>query len=86
MDGSLCGHLMIHPLEVPLGAGKELTLTLYGTMRNLLGPHHHLEGELPAVGPDSFAPNEPISPANWADRYCMVTFGDLGRIQIDLRR
>jgi len=33
---------------------NELTLTLVNTLRNLLGPHHHRDGELTLVGPDSF--------------------------------
>lgn len=38
-----------------LRAGRnELTLTVVNSMRNLLGPHHHRDGELTSVGPESF--------------------------------
>jgi hypothetical protein len=102
VDGASCGYLMSHPLEVPIRAGREITITLYGTLRNLLGPHHHIEGELPAVGPDSFLPRfaaelsadgwlnrwlaGELHADNWSDRYCMVTFGDLGRVHVNLKR
>ena len=33
---------------------NELKLTLVNTLRNLLGPHHHRDGELTSVGEDSF--------------------------------
>ena len=35
---------------------KNLSIILYGTLRNLLGPHHHVDGELPAVSPEWFQP------------------------------
>lgn len=36
-------------------AGRnELALTLVNSLRNLLGPHHHRDGELTRVGPNSF--------------------------------
>jgi hypothetical protein len=103
IDGSPIGHLLSHPLRVDLSdaiakGGKELSITLYGTLRNLLGPHHHTMGEMPSVGPHSFHPPWPaeedraqwimqwsrgeISPSDWSERYCMVSFGSLGRIQL----
>ena len=97
VDGRELGTLWTHPLEIELDAqalqGEELQLTLYGTLRNLLGPHHNAEGELAQVGPDHFWPHFPgadaqtafvqwsegeISAPDWDDRYCMVTFGDVG--------
>ncbi len=65
-------------------------LTLVSGLRNLLGPHHHIDGELYNVGPVSFTgeyswcerpteatPDLPeMRTANfWADSYCFVTFG-----------
>ncbi|MGQ9515356.1 MAG: glycosyl hydrolase [Thermoproteota archaeon] len=38
--------------------------------RNLLGPHHHKEGELLSVGPGSFSDE-----VNWTDEYSFVKFG-----------
>ena len=80
--------------------GRELSITLYGTLRNLLGPHHHVDGELPAVSPRSFHPSYgesnngdraafvdrwgrgEIKPPDWRDRYCMITFGEVGRVTL----
>jgi hypothetical protein len=109
VGGAPAGYIYRHPLELevtePLRAAtgdhRELRITLYGTLRNLLGPHHHREGELAEVGPNSFSPDPALSengenrwifereaardlPA-WSDRYCMVSFGRLGRVEL-LRR
>ena len=66
-----------------LKAGEnEIEITLYGTCRNLLGPHHHIEGELISVGPASFSSNPPPSAGGrkktWTDDYSFVPFGLLG--------
>ncbi|PQV64219.1 hypothetical protein B1R32_10663 [Abditibacterium utsteinense] len=61
--GELVGTIWSHPLEIELPAaaleGGTLQITLYGTLRNLLGPHHHSAGELVMVGPDNFLPSSP---------------------------
>lgn len=49
-----------------------LTLTLVNSLRNLLGPHHHIGGELIAVGPVSFTgrggwPSLPEGDNDWYD-------------------
>ncbi len=60
------------------GANK-ITLQLFSGNRNLLGPHHHIDGELYAVGPASFSEMEGWEGASgrriWTDRYCFVKFG-----------
>lgn len=43
--------------------GNKIELRLYASNRNLLGPHHNLQGELYGVAPQSF-----IGRYNWADR------------------
>lgn len=53
-----------------------LELTLVNNLRNLLGPHHHVGGELYAVAPPAFY-NEPCiwngySGGYYTDRYCFV--------------
>lgn len=70
---------------------NKVEITLINSLRNLLGPHHHSEGELIAVGPASFTGN-PIWPntagednwyelrlkgksAVWRDDYCLIPFG-----------
>ena len=61
VDGQDVGHFLAHPLRVEwTGAGSQQTLNivLYSTLRNLLGPHHHIEGELIEVGPDHFCSHD----------------------------
>ena len=53
-----------------------LELTLVNNLRNLLGPHHHVGGELYAVAPPAFY-NEPCIRNGYlggyyTDRYCFV--------------
>lgn len=103
LDGETVGHFSLNPLEVELPAprlrpGASLELILYGTMRNLLGPHHHPEGELCQVGPDEFTALPPTKPdavndwihrhtqgqaiPGWVDRYSLVSFGRLGKVEL----
>jgi hypothetical protein len=70
--------------------GSRLELKLYSSNRNLLGPHHHIDGESYKVGPESFAgkwswteKETEAFPAieeervrnYWKDGYSFVTFG-----------
>ena len=104
VDGREIGAIWAHPLEIELDeaalSGAELTVTLYGSLRNLLGPHHHIEGELVQVGPSHFSPhyatkaepesaflqwtNGEIAPVDWNDRYCMVSLGATGAVTLEL--
>jgi hypothetical protein len=103
IDNRKLGFLVSHPFELDLKQaqrGQELTITLYGTLRNLLGPHHHLDGELPWVGPEHFGPtytekdnisaeierwmNGQSKPHSWLDRYCMVSFGKIGNVTLKM--
>ncbi len=43
-------------LDAPAAPSANLRITLYGTLRNLLGPHHHPGPELRFVGPAHFTP------------------------------
>ncbi len=69
---------------------NRINLKIYGSNRNLFGPHHHIDGECYNVGPDSFTGKwswvERKSEADateifdrdknyWTDAYCFVTFG-----------
>ena len=47
-----------------------LELELVGTLHNLLGPHHHQDGEILAVSPATFS-----DWLNWTDDYTFVRFG-----------
>ncbi len=103
VDDHIVGHFAAQPYEVDLTdvihAGKRLVqITLYGTLRNLLGPHHHVEGELPSVTPKSFLPELSAtvdvgaivqawgdgrhSFTDWTDRYAMVEFGQLQQLKL----
>lgn len=69
---------------------NKLTLEFYASNRNLLGPHHHIEGECYSVGPDSFtgkwswvekkseavpSTDQERTASYWQDKYCFVRFG-----------
>ena len=60
---------------------NQVTLELFGSCRNLLGPHHHWRGEVLYTGPafgftKSPEEDEPEVPENtWVDRYCFLQFG-----------
>ncbi|MCX7920157.1 MAG: glycosyl hydrolase [bacterium] len=52
---------------------QRIELKLVNSLRNLLGPHHHQQGELLFVGPGSFRDWN-----NWTDKYHFVPFGIKG--------
>lgn len=61
---------------------NKISITLYASNRNLLGPHHNILGESYSVGPSTFTANAGWSePGNqgpknmWTDTYCFVKFG-----------
>ena len=57
-----------------------LEIELTGSLRNLLGPHHHSKGELLSVGPQSF-----VDEVHWVDGYNFVPFG-LNEVKLIRRR
>ncbi len=63
VNGEVCGEFCWAPYEVKLAnlrAGKnELTIRLYSTLRNLLGPWHRPVGEIGACWGGYDAPNKP---------------------------
>ena len=63
----------IHPGE------NQIVWELYASNRNLLGPHHHVDGELYAVWPADFtdtpSPFKEDSREVWSDQYHFVKFG-----------
>lgn len=78
--------------------GNSIEIELVNSLRNLLGPHHHSDGELKEVGPESFSGN-PVWPNNggeynwyelrkngnptlWRDDYCLIPFGLLSPVQL----
>ena len=54
---------------------NKITFEIVTGNRNMLGPHHHPEGESYAVHPKSFGPNGNYSPDNWRTRYTFVKTG-----------
>jgi hypothetical protein len=68
-----------------------IQIILINSLRNLLGPHHHVWGELTAVGPVSFTGNKGWpgiggdndwydlrlkgKPELWRDDYYLIPFG-----------
>lgn len=73
------------PLHGLRGDGTDrVTLTIYGSNRNLLGPHHHRAGEMRFLGTksfdgeynwtDEFMPQIPRG-STWDDGYAFVPFG-----------
>jgi len=63
---------------------NHLKIILFGTNRNLLGPHHHCKGEIDFIGNESFdgilnwtdffSPDL-TEPSTWTDRYSFIPFG-----------
>jgi hypothetical protein len=63
INGDLAGRVYAEPYQLNVGnlmvSGKNtIRVVGYNTMRNLLGPHHHPEGELCHVGPRHFTSRE----------------------------
>ncbi len=59
VNGEYAGRIAWQPLELDItdfvkNGSNLIELELFNSCRNLLGPHHHVAGELLAVGPDSF--------------------------------
>jgi hypothetical protein len=59
---------------------NKISIELFASNRNLLGPHHNIIGESYSVGPSTFTANagwsESEGPTDmWTDTYCFVKFG-----------
>jgi hypothetical protein len=76
LNGSLADTLAWSPFSTEVtpflyNGENKIRLTLYSSLRNLLGPHHHPKGELIRVGPDSFTGSggfpEPSGNYDWFD-------------------
>lgn len=79
-----------------LREGKNhVEVILYGTNRNLLGPHHHCKGEVCFVGPNTFKgirgyEDHVVSPDidfedTWTDSYSFQPFG-VGKIILEQKK
>ncbi len=96
INGQECSTWMWAPYETDITdllqqGENELTIELLSSCRNLLGPHHHVRGELDMVGPDSFTDQPSWTDGNfdgdsiYVDRYCMVRFGLASEPQLIIR-
>lgn len=54
---------------------NKITFEIVTGNRNMLGPHHHPDGESYAVHPKSFGPNGNYAIENWRERYTFVKTG-----------
>lgn len=96
-DGEPLGHLFTDPLQMALPSDmREVAVTLYSSLRNLLGPHHHESGEPVNTAPWFFLPycgegtdratntlawsHGTFRSPNHCPAYACVSFGDLGSI------
>ncbi len=75
VNGQYAGLLAWHPYEVDITdlvheGENEITIEVFTSPRNLLGPLHHRQGELFGVGPESFTAGEA-----WTDEYQFVPYG-----------
>ena len=75
VNGKSAGQIIWSPFEVEIGrylkdGTNTIRVDLVHSLRNLLGPHHHRQGELLGVNPGSFSDE-----ANWTDIYQFVPFG-----------
>lgn len=99
-DGLQLGHLFAEPLQIDLPPeARTLTLTLYSSLRNLLGPHHHVSGEPVNTAPWFYIPHcgegecRAANTLAWSQgtyqspnhrySYACVTFGRTGVISLN---
>ncbi len=104
--GEIVGHFAVAPFEVDLTeavrrGGDAVTITLYGTLRNLMGAHHRANGEEPSEHPHTFEPSYPEGAnvaewvrkwgdegrpdVGWREDYTVVSFGDVGKMTVVVR-
>ncbi len=84
VNGTTADKIMWQPYEVDVSqllheGENDIEITITGSLRNLLGPFHLIDGENYWVSPKCFFHESPIwcggiNP-NWTDSYCFVEFG-----------
>lgn len=98
VNGREAGSLYRQPMELDITdytkpGQNALELQVFGSNRNLLGPHHHVKGNLHFVGPstyngsygfENFVSPEIAGPSTWSEQYHFVPFS-LGDVFIDCR-
>ena len=89
INGKTIGEWQWQPNEliIPEGVLKEgeneISLEIAGTLRNMLGPHHLVEGESYCVTPNTFYKKfncfgQHAYNQGWRDDYCVIRFGISG--------
>ena len=74
-DISFAPHLVDGTAFIKNGKNK-ITVKLFSGNRNILGPHHHVDGEIYSVPPSSFTNTvKPDGTNIWRDGYSFVIFG-----------
>ncbi len=95
VNGQRVGTRGWRPYEFEVGdqlrpGWNEVSIELASSCRNLLGPHHHIDGELYSVGPGSFRflkswTDRGDAPEQiWTDSYSFVRFGLAGGVRLVL--
>jgi len=82
VNGKEGGKIICAPYRVEIGhllrkGENKLQIEFTNSCRNLLGPHHHREGELLSVSPYSFQDQ-----IHWTDYYNFVPFGLTDRVKL----
>ncbi|MCE5250812.1 hypothetical protein LLG96_11390 [bacterium] len=82
VNGHEAGYLAWQPLELDItpwvkSGENTIEIEVIGSLRNLLGPHHHIEQEPRFTGPWHFEYGD-----NWADSYHFVPFGITGDVSV----
>ncbi len=89
VNGAFAGSIPFPPYELDitdrLSDGENtVSILLYGSNRNLFGPHHHIKGEPIFVGPstfkgrkgfEDFVSTDIVEEKTWTDEYALVPFG-----------
>jgi hypothetical protein len=104
IDDHRVGCMVTRPYRLEISEcykpGKQMRIILYSTLRNLLGPHHHKDGEIIFNSPLSFLPEKggysgysqmatewvkgDITLEDWTEDYCLTDFGILGKINLGI--
>jgi hypothetical protein len=83
------GYIINKPYNIDIteylnDGNNEVCITILGTNRNLLGPHHHVNGKNTFVGPDTYAGKKgfedfvsltPLGDITWTSDYSFIPFG-----------
>ncbi len=83
INNEFVGYLISPPYELDItkyvrNGLNEISIVIVGTLRNTLGPLHHLKGDPQWIGPETFRDER-----MWIDRYMLKPFGIDG-IEIDI--